>query len=137
MTRTEDERLGETQVEDLKARVSLMNEKNPDLVISIHQNSYHEESVSGAQVFYYTDSAQSERAAEFIQEALKEADPENTKKTKENSTYYILKRTEVPAVIVECGFLSNRREAEKLAGEEYQQELAAAVVKGTLRYLED
>ena len=59
MTRTEDERLGETQVEDLKARVSLMNEKNPDLVISIHQNSYHEESVSGAQVFYYTDSAQS------------------------------------------------------------------------------
>ena len=43
----------------------------------------------------------------------------------------------MPAVIVECGFLSNRREAEKLAGEEYQQELAAAVVKGTLRYLED
>lgn len=137
MTRTEDERLAESQVEDLKARTDFMNKEKPDLVISIHQNSYHEESVSGAQVFYYTDSAQSERAAEFIQEALKEADPENTKKTKENSTYYILKRTEVPAVIVECGFLSNRREAEKLAGEEYQQELAAAVVKGTLRYLED
>lgn len=137
MTRTEDERLGETQVEDLKARVSFMNKEKPDLVISIHQNSYHEESVSGAQAFYYTDSAQSKQAAEFIQEALKKVDPENTKKTKGNNTYYILKKTEVPVVIVECGFLSNHEEAERLAEEDYQQELAAAVAKGSLQYLEE
>ena len=95
MTRTEDERLAESQVEDLKARTDFMNKEKPDLVISIHQNSYHEESVSGAQVFYYTDSKQSERAAGFIQEALKEIDPQNTKKAKGNNTYYILKKTEV------------------------------------------
>lgn len=136
MTRTEDERLAESQVEDLKARTDFMNKEKPDLVISIHQNSYHEESVSGAQVFYYTDSKQSERAAGFIQEALKEIDPQNTKKAKGNNTYYILKKTEVPVVIAECGFLSNYEEAEKLADEEYQQKLAEAVAKGVVQYLE-
>lgn len=136
MTRTEDERLAENQVEDLKARTALVNKEKPDLVVSIHQNSYHEESVSGAQVFYYTDSEQSKRAAELIQEALQEMDPENTKQAKGNNTYYILKKTEVPVVIAECGFLSNYEEADKLADGEYQQELAEAVVKGILRYLE-
>ena len=136
MTRTEDERLAESQVEDLKARTDFMNKEKPDLVISIHQNSYHEESVSGAQVFYYTDSKQSERAAGFIQEALKEIDPQNTKKAKGNNTYYILKKTEVPVVIAECGFLSNYEEAEKLADEKYQQKLAEAVAKGVVQYLE-
>jgi N-acetylmuramoyl-L-alanine amidase len=123
-------------VEDLKARTALVNKEKPDLVVSIHQNSYHEESVSGAQVFYYTDSEQSKRAAELIQEALQEMDPENTKQAKGNNTYYILKKTEVPVVITECGFLSNYEEADKLADGEYQQELAEAVVKGILRYLE-
>ena len=123
-------------MEDLKARTALVNKEKPDLVVSIHQNSYHEESVSGAQVFYYTDSEQSKRAAELIQEALQEMDPENTKQAKGNNTYYILKKTEVPVVITECGFLSNYEEADKLADGEYQQELAEAVVKGILRYLE-
>ena len=135
MTRTEDERLAETQVEDLKARVSLMNEEKPALVVSIHQNSYHEESVHGAQVFYYADSTESERAAGIIQEALKEIDPDNTKAAKPNRTYYILKKTEVPVVIAECGFLSNYEEAEKLADEEYRQKLAEAVAKGILEYI--
>ena len=76
------------------------------------------------------------RAAELIQAAFREADPGNTKKAKGNSTYYILKKTEVPVVIAECGFLSNREEAVKLADEEYQQEMAEAAAKGVMRYLE-
>lgn len=135
MTRNEDERLAENQVEDLKARVALMNETEPALVVSVHQNSYHEEGVAGAQVFYYTDSVESERAAGILQEALKEIDPENTKTAKGNRTYYILKKTDVPVVIAECGFLSNYEEAEKLADEEYQQELAEAIAKGILQYI--
>lgn len=136
MTRTGDERLADSQVEDLKTRVELMNEANPMLVVSIHQNSYHEEGVSGAQVFYYTDSVESERAAGIIQQALKEIDPKNTKEAKANRTYYILKKTEVPVVIVECGFLSNYEEAERLADEEYQQKVAEAVTGGVLRYMD-
>ena len=66
---------------------------------------------------------------------LKEIDPDNTKAAKPNRTYYILKKTEVPVVIAECGFLSNYEEAEKLADEEYRQKLAEAVAKGILEYI--
>ena len=62
--------------------------------------------------------------------------PENTKEAKANHTYYILKRTKVPVVIAECGFLSNYAEAEKLASEEYQREVAEAVAEGILQYIE-
>ena len=63
--------------------------------------------------------------------------PENTKKIKANDTYYLLKKTEVPTVIVECGFLSNYAEAEKLVSEDYQKKVAEAVTKGILQYLKD
>ena len=66
---------------------------------------------------------------------MKEIDPENTKTAKGNRTYYILKKTDVPVVIAECGFLSNYEEAERLADEEYQQELAEAITKGILQYI--
>ena len=86
MTREDDQRLAESQVEDLKKRASLMNEQNAVLTVSIHQNSYHEAGVSGAQVFYYTDSAEGKLAAQILQEALKGLDPENTKEEKGNNT---------------------------------------------------
>ena len=57
------------------------------------------------------------------------------KEAKANNTYYILKKTEVPVVIVECGFLSNYEEAEKLAQEEYQRQIAQAVARGIAEYV--
>ena len=138
MTREEDGWLAETRIGDLKERVRIMNESKADLAVSIHQNSYHEESVFGAQVFYYTTSGEGKAAAEILQneEEIRETilrvglDPENKKREKANNTYYILKKTEVPTVIVECGFLSNHKEAEKLSDEAYQGKIAEAVVKG-------
>ena len=62
MTRTEDNRLADTQKQDLMERVKIMNEEQPALVVSIHQNSYQESGVRGPQVFYYTDSAEAETA---------------------------------------------------------------------------
>ncbi len=110
------------KIADMKKRVALINETKPDIAVSIHQNSYHEESIKGAQVFYYTHSKEGERAATVMQEALKALDTNNKRQAKENSTYYMLKRTEVPTIIVECGFLSNAQEAEKLKNEEYQDQ---------------
>ena len=130
MTREEDGWLAETRIGDLKERVRIMNESKADLAVSIHQNIYHEESVFGAQVFYYTTSGEGKAAAEILQNELLEIDPENKKREKANNTYYILKKTEVPTVIVECGFLSNHKEAEKLSDEAYQGKIAEAVVKG-------
>ena len=96
----------------MKARVAVINETAPVLAVSIHQNSYHQEGVKGAQVFYYTHSEEGKKAAELMQEALLVLNTENNRKAKANDTYYLLKRTEAPTIIVECGFLSNWEEAE-------------------------
>lgn len=137
MTRTTDQRLAETQVEDLKERVRIMNEEKPVLAVSIHQNSYHEEGVHGAQVFYYEDSAEGKEAGEIMQKLLNENISDNNKEAKANRSYYILKKTEVPVIIVECGFLSNYEEAEKLADEKYQQTLANVIKEGILCYMQE
>ncbi len=137
LTRETDDRLADSQVEDLRERVALMNRESPVIAVSIHQNSYSEENVSGAQVFYHSRSEEGERAAEAIQEKLNELQPDNKKKIKSNDTYYILKNTEVPVIIVECGFLSNYEEAQKLSSDEYQEEIAEAVSDGILLYIEE
>lgn len=112
MTRETDAGLYEEQtsnkkVQDMKNRCALINETQPDCVVSIHQNSYHEEYVTGAQVFYYGTSKEGERLAEILQEKLiTHADPENHRQAKANESYYLLKKTEVPIVIVEY-YVSN------------------------------
>ena len=135
MTREDENGLADSKVEDLKKRVSIINQEKPLLAVSIHQNSYQGESIHGAQVFYFTHSQEGEKAAKIIQEALLEADSENTRSAKANDTYYMLKKTEVPVVIVECGFLSNQKEADLLVTEEYQQKVAEAVVNGIIKYI--
>ena len=142
MTRDKDESLaegenGNRKVQDMKARVKRINDTKPDLAVSIHQHSYHEESIHGAQVFYYEHSESGEKDARILQEALLAVDPDNTRQVKANTTYYLLKRTEVPILIVECGFLSNQEEAEKLASEDYQKELAKAIANGIESCLKD
>ena len=142
MTRDKDESLaegenGNRKVQDMKARVKRINDTKPNLAVSIHQNSYHEESIHGAQVFYYEHSESGEKDARILQEALLAVDPDNTRQVKANTTYYLLKRTEVPILIVECGFLSNQEEAEKLASEDYQKEIAKAIANGIESCLKD
>lgn len=135
MTREDEGRTGQSQVEDIKNRVELINEEKPDLAVSIHQNSYPGESIHGAQVFYHTQSKAGKVAAETMQKTLLQIDAENKRQAKGNDTYYLLKKTKVPLIIVECGFLSNQEEAGKLVTEEYQEKVAQAVCDGVLQYL--
>ena len=137
MTREEDIMLGDAQkgnrkIHDMKARVELINKTMPAMAVSIHQNSYQEAEIHGAQVFYYSHSQDGKRMAETMQRALLMADEENTRQAKGNDTYYLLKRTEVPTIIVECGFLSNPQEAEKLTEDGYQKKLAQAITSGII-----
>lgn len=143
MTRESDAGLNDAnasnkKVQDMKRRIALIDESEPALTVSIHQNSYPEEYVHGAQVFYYTGSAQGQELAEHIQGQLVESvDPENRRQVKANDSYYLLKKTGVPIVIVECGFLSNSAEAEKLCTPEYQERIAWAIHMGILQYLNE
>lgn len=141
MTREDDEGLYDAgtenkKVQDMKRRIALIDETAPRVTVSIHQNSYPQESIHGAQVFYYTGSADGRKLAEKIQKSLvQRVEPENRRQVKENSSYYLLKKTGLPIVIVECGFLSNSAEAEKLCSEEYQDRVAWAVCMGIMQYL--
>lgn len=131
-----DENASNKKVQDLQKRCDLINEENPLLTISIHQNSYTSPEIKGAQVFYYTTSAESQKLAQMIQEALiKQVDPENHREAKANDSYYLLKKTKSPIVIVECGFLSNPQEAVKLTDESYQQQIVTAIRNGIFQYL--
>lgn len=120
---------------DLKARCQLINDTAPALTISIHQNSYHEESVSGGQVFYYRSSEKGKRLAELLQKRFDYVLGEkNRRLAKPNGNYYLLLHVKCPIVIVECGFLSNRREAALLGDKEYQDKLAWTIHLGILEY---
>ncbi len=134
-TRVTDEALGGKKQTDLRERRNLIDEGKEDLFVSIHQNAYPQENVKGAQVFYYADSDGGKRLAEYIQSQLKSfAQPYNNRVAKADSSIYILKKTSIPAVIVECGFLSNLMEKENLSSAEYQERLAWAIYLGILDY---
>lgn len=131
-----DENVSNKKVQDMKNRVALIEERKPVLTVSIHQNSYHEEYVHGAQVFYYEGSEESKEIAERMQQVLAEQiDPDNARQAKANDSYYLLKKTSTPIVIVECGFLSNYEEAQKLSTEVYQEKTAWAIHLAILNYL--
>lgn len=141
MTRTDDtglydESSDNKKRQDMTRRAALMNEANADCVVSIHQNSYTQESIDGAQVFYYTGSDSGENLATLIQSSLiSRVDPTNHRVEKPNDSYYLLKHSTAPIVIVECGFLSNWEESKKLVDDAYQQKLAWAIHLGILQHL--
>ncbi len=142
MTRTEDTGLyaeGESnrKIADLRKRCEVIDSCQPDVVISVHQNSFSQESSKGAQVFYQTTSKEGKELALLLQKQMVASlDPKNHRTAKANSDYYMLKNTAGVMVIVECGFLSNSEEAELLCREDYQRKVAWAIALGTMQYLE-
>lgn len=124
------------KMSDMKKRCEKIAEVNPAIVVSIHQNSYHQENVSGGQVFYYKGSEKGKKLAEGIQKRFDYVLGEkNTRLAKANDNYYLLLHVKCPIVIVECGFLSNWNESAKLNSEEYQDRLAWTIHMGIMEYL--
>lgn len=124
------------KVEDMKNRLVMIESANADLAVSIHQNSYHQESIRGAQVFYYSTSSAGKKLANIIQaQLIAGVDPNNKREAKGNDGYYLLKKTTIPIAIIECGFLSNPAETEKLVDDYYQEKLAWSIHLGIMQYL--
>lgn len=120
---------------DMSRRCEIIEKAAADITVSIHQNSYTEAEVKGAQVFYYKHSAQGKKLAGILQEQLKETlDKDNHRACKSNDNYYMLIHTPCPTVIVECGFLSCPAEEAKLLDEAYQQSIAEALTAGIELY---
>jgi N-acetylmuramoyl-L-alanine amidase len=142
LTRSEDVVLGDgdkfSKISDLNKRCEIINnayeENNKCIMVSIHQNSFTQTSVHGAQSFYFQRSEQSKLLGETLQKILNEKVNEKEKKAKPNDSYYILINSKCPGIIVECGFLSNSDEATKLTNETYQKELAEILSEGISTY---
>ena len=136
MTR-EDDKVPNRKKQDLGNRVELINNTQPTLALCIHQNSYTTPDIFGAQVFYHTKTEEAVDVATLVQESLRVLDANNKREIKENDSYYMLKYCEVPTIIVECGFLTNPTEAQKLTTKEYQEELAFAICEGIIKWLDN
>lgn len=133
-----DETADNKKAQDLQRRIALIDEKKPVLTVSIHQNSYEDQTVKGPQVFYYESSSEGKKLAECIQETMnKELGIEKVRKAKGNTSYYLLKRSSSVLVIAECGFMTNPEEAELLQTAEYQKRIAEALADGIEKYLLD
>lgn len=122
---------------DLHNRLKLMTEEGICAAISIHLNKYQQSSIWGAQVFYSPNTSQSEELADIIQENIRTyIQPKNHRKTKKaDSALFLLYNNKVnPAVLVECGFISNPREAELLKTGEYQDKLAMVTCYSLIKF---
>jgi N-acetylmuramoyl-L-alanine amidase len=121
---------------DMNKRCQIINEVSPDLTVSIHQNSYHQEEINGGQVFYYKGSVKGKALAEILQKRFDYVLGENNRRlAKANDNYFLLLHVKTPIVIVECGFLSNWKEAGMLNSEEYQDQLAWTIHMGIMEFL--
>lgn len=126
----------ERKVSDLKNRVKIVNNNKKNILVSIHQNKFEQSKYSGAQMFYSTNNDKSQILAENIRKSITGLiQPENKRELKKGgSDIYLLNKAAVPAVIVECGFISNEEEAKNLSNEEYQSKIAFAIYCGILEY---
>ncbi len=140
LTRTNNDGLYSNNVsnykkDDMAKREKIITDSKADMVVSIHMNSFPSASEKGAQVFFDETNEDSINLANNIQKQLI-ADIENARKASQKGDYYILNCVHnIPAVIVECGFLTNPEEEVLLSDEEYQSKLAYSIMCGIIRYL--
>ena len=132
-----DENSSNKKMQDMKARLAMIEECKPDLVVSIHQNSFGDAKVFGPQVFYYEGSEKGTQAAKLLQDALNtKLEIARPRVQKANDNYYLLSKCSAVMVITECGFLSNPEEEKLLKDAEYQNRIVEALRQGICEYLD-
>ncbi|MCM1298483.1 MAG: N-acetylmuramoyl-L-alanine amidase [Firmicutes bacterium] len=143
MTRSEDvsihsegvEGLRNQKVSDMENRLGIIKSYPDAMFISIHQNQYTEPEYFGAQMFYTTNNTGNFKLAQLMQESFRELQPENDREIKLiDNDLYLFKNTDQPAILAECGFLSNSNDAANLSDSEYQKKVAFTIYKGVMRY---
>ena len=144
-TRTEDKLLykpeedikGIRKISDLRNRCKISEEYENAIFISIHMNSFSDSRYSGLQVYYSERNGQSSPLAQAIQTSVKtNLQTNNKRKIKASEGMYLLDNLDMPAILIECGFLSNLEECKKLSEKEYQKELSFSIVCGIIEYMD-
>ena len=132
---TEGETIAQKKVSDIHNRVAMVEQTPNAVLVSIHQNQFSESQYRGAQVFYAQGS---QELAELLQSELAEqVDPKNHRECKQAKGIYLLEHISCPAVLIECGFLSNPAEEAVLRDESYQKKLASVIACTLASHLEE
>ncbi len=147
MTRREDTMLYDKNVDyhgrkkllDLAERKRIAEQYENAIFISIHMNTFPSEKYRGLQVYYSSNNSFSKSLAESIQISVKETlQNDNSRKTKEaGSSIYLLDRLNAPAILIECGFISNTEECEALCNEEYRKKLVISIFDGIMQFISE
>lgn len=125
------------KISDLHNRLNLIETTENAVFLSIHQNYFQDSSVKGTQVFYSKNNPASKIIAECIQSCVAEMlQPGNTRVVKAAGTnIFLLHNTTAPAVMIECGFLSNSEDTQNIKSESYRAELSFSIAYGIIKYL--
>lgn len=132
----EENTIRKRKVSDMKKRLEIFNSSKENTIISIHQNKFSESKYHGTQIFYSPNNPKSKQLADSIKYSVKGLlQPDNERECKKaDSGIYLLKNTNNPAVIVECGFISNGEECKNLLDSQYQKQMAFSITAGFLSY---
>lgn len=129
---------GKLKKEDMYKRLEIINDSHADMFVSIHMNKFTDSRYRGAQVIYSGNFPESEMLAEILQKRLHSLPDNKSKRTQAKAPkgIFLLRNAQIPAVIVECGFLSNYEEEKLLNTEKYQKSMAKAILNGIEDYYE-
>ena len=127
--------IAKKKASDIRNRVARLQETPGAILVSIHENQFPDGQYRGAQVFY-NQAPESEALAKLMQERLRAGlDPSNRRECKKSEGVYLMEHIENTAILVECGFLSNREEEKMLRDAAYQKKIACAIGAGLMEYL--
>lgn len=135
MTREDDAALALEKQDDMRCRKEVMNDPSVDMVVSIHMNAFSDRSISGAMAYYMAGSTEGQNLAQTVIDCVCD-DIGRSRRLANPGDYFVLRESKSPAVLVECGFLSNGDEEMLLQDPAYQEVLAGAIAKGVTKYLE-
>ncbi|WP_373894721.1 N-acetylmuramoyl-L-alanine amidase CwlD [Virgibacillus natechei] len=121
--------------EDIRNRLQFIHDHEADFFLTLHLNALASGKWRGAQTFYYPEFDESRHLASMIQSEMTRNLENTDRSVLVNNGVYLLKHAEVPGALVEMGFLSNEEERELLKQDEYQDQVAASIYEGVLRYV--
>ena len=133
----EDENIkGIKKISDLKNRCKVAERYPDSLFVSIHMNSFSSSKYSGLQVYHSKDDKSRVLADSIQSKVISDLQPSNNRSIKQGDGMYLLENISNPAVLIECGFMTNEEELKKLSEKEYQKQLSFSIVCGIIEYIE-
>ena len=134
LTRTDENALGKDKRSDMAARKAVMNGCGANAVVSVHMNKFKDRSVSGPMAFYMQGAGEGQALAQAVIDGVCEA-LGRASRLANPGDYYMIRESEAPAVIIECGFLSNAEDEALIQTEEYRNAVVRGVADGVLAFL--